>query len=231
MGEAKICCASLLFYYIIPLIVLIHSSIINLRAQQRDAGLWTSVNIEKKITQKFSAVASGELRFNDNISHLGTFFADPGITYAILKNFKIAYHYRFSNQRRLDGSYSKRHRYYFDFAYRHRLWKLSLQFRYRFQSQYTDILISEDGKIPEYTNRYKFTIRYLPDRPVKPYLAVEFFENFDGYYLSKIRYFLGLEYSLNKRNSVEIFYLIQKEVQTSDPLTDFIAGCSYAFTF
>jgi len=202
--------------------------------QSKDAQLWTSINLDKKINRAFSLSLSEEIRFTDNISEIGTQFTDLGITWKLHKNWRLSGNYRFTNKRRLDDSYSKRHRYYFDLVYRKKFDKLNLSLRTRFQSQYADVNSSETGKIPEYYSRNKISLKYEINKKYTPYLTTELFTPLfttEGFYLDNVRYSAGIEYSFNKRSSLDLFYMIQQEYNKSRPETDFVIGLGYNHSF
>ncbi|MBK7970000.1 MAG: DUF2490 domain-containing protein [Bacteroidetes bacterium] len=92
---------------------------------------------------------SQEFRFNENISELGSFFTEISAQYKLHKNLSIGAGYRFINKRELDDSYEKRHRMLFDLNAREKFWKIAISARARFQSQYSGINTSENGKIPD----------------------------------------------------------------------------------
>lgn len=198
-------------------------------AQEKDAGLWTSISVEKKFTQKFSANISEELRFNQNISILGSFFTDAGITFRLNDAFRIAANYRFINRHRLDGSYSKRHRYYFDLSWRKKINRITPVARLRFQSQYTDMYSSPDGFIPEYYLRPKFSLRYNMKGKWNPYIGCELFYGIPKE-LDNARYTLGAERSINKKVSLDIFFLHQREFNVRNPIYDYIWGFTISYS-
>ncbi|HKR05723.1 MAG TPA: DUF2490 domain-containing protein, partial [Bacteroidia bacterium] len=114
-------------------------------SQVKDAGLWSSVNLEKKITQKLTAGLSEELRFNENITELGTAFTEIGVDYKFYKFVSLGISYRFIQKRRVDDFYSTRHRYNIDLSLKYKIKKISVSLRERFQTQYADVNTSEDG--------------------------------------------------------------------------------------
>lgn len=199
-------------------------------AQVNDAGLWLSLNAEKKITPDLSAALSQEFRMNENICELGTFFTDAGISYKFSKTFRASFNYRFTNKRNLDDSYSKRHRYYFDIVARKKLKPITLSFRTRFQSQYTDMNCSPYGKIPDYYSRNKLTLKFDLNKKYTPYLYTEVFSPLfsgEGLYIDNARYCAGIEYQFNRAHDIDIFYMIQQEYNVNDPRRDFVIGMGY----
>ncbi|MBK6640071.1 MAG: DUF2490 domain-containing protein [Bacteroidetes bacterium] len=101
-------------------------------AQVNDAGLWTSINLEKKITKEIAVDLSQEFRFNENISELGSFFTEISAQYKLHKNLSIGAGYRFINKRELDDSYEKRHRMLFDLNTKEKISKIAVSAEFVF---------------------------------------------------------------------------------------------------
>lgn len=199
-------------------------------AQVNDAGLWLSLNAEKKITPDMSASLSQEFRLNENMAELGTFHTDAGITYKLNKIIRVSFNYRFTNKRNLDDSYSKRHRYYFDITARKKIKPLVLSFRTRFQSQFADMYCSPEGKIPEYYSRNKLLLKFDLDKKCMPYLYTEFYSPLfsgEGFYIDNVRYCAGIEYQFNRENGMDVYYMLQQEYNVNDPRRDFVIGVGY----
>lgn len=213
---------------------LVLNSTIQPRAQVNDACLWTSLNIEKKFTPLLSANLNQEFRFNENLSELGAFYTDIGLNYKINKSIRISGNTRFIYNHRLDDSYSKRGRYYFDLSFRQKYKPVIISFRTRFQSQYK--LYAEDDEInPIYCNRNKVTLKFDLDKKISPFLFSEIFvplnKKINNLMIDNIRYAMGIDYKVNRMHSIDLFYMIDKELNQSNPLTNYIIGLSYNFNF
>jgi hypothetical protein len=204
-------------------------------AQYNDAGTWISINAEKKITPVFSFTLSEEGRFNENFCELGTFFTDAGLSYKVNKLIKVSLNYRFTNKRKIDDSYSVRHRYYVDLSIRKKFKPIILSFRTRFQSQYTDMFSSSTGLMPSYYSRNKLTLKFDLDKNYTPYISAELFSPLNnpdgGIFIDNTRYAVGIEYTFNRMHSLDIFYLIQRECNVNNPETDYIIGLGYYLNF
>ena len=173
--------------------------------QVNDAGLWTSVNIDKKIGYGFTAGLCQELRFNENISELGTAFTEISLDHKILKGFSGGISYRFIQNRRVNDEYSIRHRLNLDIAYRLKWKKFTATIRERYQNQVKDVESSSVGFSPESYLRSKFTVKYNTGKKYNPWIASELFlqlNNPAGNEIDNIRYSLGFDYKFNKKNSV-----------------------------
>lgn len=205
-----------------------------LQAQQKDAGLWTSIGLEVKVAKKLKALVCQEVRFKENITELGTYITDAGLDYKINKYLQVAVNYRFMQNRRVDDFYSPRHRFYVDLKLQKKFKPFDLHFRTRLQDEYADIGRASDGGIAEYYSRNKFSLKLDIDKPIKPYLSLELFSPLNypcTYTFDNIRCSLGVEYALFKHHNFDLFYMIQKELQVSDPVTDFIIGMGYLYKF
>jgi hypothetical protein len=203
-------------------------------AQVNDAGLWLSVNAEKKITQKFSIGLSQEFRLNENMAELGSFLTDVGVAYKFNKYIRVSANYRFSGKRRLDDTYSKRHRYYIDLTGRIKKKPVIFLLRSRFQSQYADVFSSAEGKIPSYYSRNKFTLKLDLDKKFVPYISAETFTPIsgnDGILIDNARYSAGTEYNFNRMHGIDLFLMMQREFNVVNPETDYILGLGYNFSF
>ncbi len=203
-------------------------------AQVNDAGLWASINLEKKITRKVSIHFTEELRFNENISELGMFFSELTGEYRFSKLLSVSGGYRFINKRRLDDSYSKRHRYLFNLNVKEKVGNLAMNVRIRYQSQYSDVESSPDGKIPSNYIRPKLTLKYDLNKKYTPWIYGELFVNVnraDGMLLDNYRVGGGVEYDFSKRSTLELGYLVNGELQVANPLTSYIISIGWNYIF
>lgn len=202
-------------------------------AQQKDAGLWLSAAVEKRFNKKFSATLAQEVRLNENLSEAGTVFTEAGVDYRFAKRWSAGVSYRFINRKRTDNFYSIRHRYMTDVSYRLRIKKISITPRLRYQVQYRDINTSENGKIPSKYIRSKVTARYSLEKRYTPFISAEIFYQFGikEKFVDNLRYMAGFDYELSKFHGLNVFYMINKEVQVNDPVTEYNFGLGYKYNF
>jgi hypothetical protein len=203
-----------------------------LYGQENDAGLWTSVSFEAKVVKKLTANISQELRFNENFTELGTSFTDAGLEYKINKYIQVAANYRFIQKRRIDDYYSFRHRIYVDVKYGRKIMPFEINWRGRFQDQFADLGRASNGGIPEYYLRNKLGLKYDLNKPYSPYISIELFSPLNyprGIAFDNIRTTAGMDYEFTKHHKIELFYMIQKELNVSKPQTDFIFGLGYYY--
>jgi hypothetical protein len=201
--------------------------------QVNDAGLWTEFTVKKKITKRFDAVLTEELRFNENITELGTYYTDIGAEYEILNGFKAGAFYRFLCKRRLDDSYSKAHRYYFDLSYGNHIKRFGFSYRIRFQSQYKDYHSSLDGHVPGYYIRQKLHLGINTKTRFDPYLDGEVWYHLNNPWsqFEAVRISAGVVTRITRHHFVDTGYIYQQEFNVNDPETDYIIFLGYKFLF
>jgi hypothetical protein len=203
-----------------------------LKAQAKDAGLWTSVNFEAKVVKKLTANLSQEFRFNENITELGSSLTDVGLDYKINKHFQVSANYRFTQKRRVDDYYSFRHRYYVAIKYSKKLKPFELSYRLQLFDEYADIGRASDGGVPVFYLRNKLGVKWDTEKPYTPYASVELFSPlnyprnnaFDG-----IRTIAGVEYELTKHHKLDFFYLIDKGILEGNLEANFVVGFGYYY--
>src|SRR5436190_17261098 len=115
----------------------------------KDAGLWTSFNVDKKLTRSLEFSISEELRLANNISEIDQFFTNVGVGYKITKKIKVGLYYRFISKNEDYDSYSENHRLYFDASFKESIKDFDFVYRFRYQSQLREINKTEDSKLPD----------------------------------------------------------------------------------
>ncbi len=220
----------LLVFLMFPAFLFFGSGQVN--GQDRDAGLWTSFSFEAKIIKKVSGSISQEFRFNENYTELGTVFTDAGINYKVNKHFQVSANYRFIRKRSTEDFYNTRHRFYVDVKYSKKIKPFEVSIRNRFQDQYSDVGRAADGGVPEFYFRNKLGLDWNTKTAFSPYLSVELFSPLNyprSFAFDNIRATAGVDYSISKHHKIDLYYLIQKELNVSHPAMDFILGLGYSY--
>ncbi len=202
-----------------------------------DAGSWNTCNIEYKFNKKITGLFTEELRFKENFTRLNLFYTNLGIEYKFSDFFKAALVYRFIEKYQDDNSFSFRHRLMFDLTVKKKFGKIGISYRQRIQAEERDIYSSDTGNLPEWYSRNKFTFKYDTDKRYTPYAAVELryqFRNPREWQSDKTwhrsRYSLGVDYKLNKKSTVGLYYLIQREYNVVLPQNLYIVGLEYSLS-
>jgi hypothetical protein len=202
-------------------------------AQARDFELWSGVSIETQHFNRISFELEEEIRFRNNAGNLDSYFTDAGISVDLWKGFTIAGYYRFVRRNEQEERYSKIHRYYFDLNYRKKIGRFELSARTRYQTRYKDYFSSELGYIPERYSRNKITVIYdIYRSALEPRLWFEFYyqlNNPHGNTIDKIRFAPELRYSINLKNELKLFYMVEKEYYVDNPAVLYVLCIGYIY--
>lgn len=202
-----------------------------------DAGLWATFNLEKKLNKHWELGLTQEYRRNENYTQTNLFYTDLSGSYKPVGFIKITVAYRAAQKARLDQTFSFRHRIALDILLKKKFGKTIVSFRQRIQSQVRNVYSSETGTLPQYYAREKLEIKYDLDKPFKPYASVEF-----GYQLhnprnidfngtwNRVRYSAGFDYKLNEKNSLSLYYLLQRGFNATELQNLYITGIAYTLS-
>ncbi|MCW3084433.1 MAG: hypothetical protein JWP12_1799 [Bacteroidetes bacterium] len=220
------------------LILILASFVIKAFPQaSNDAGLWTTLNIEKKINRNLLVFATEEYRLRENFTRNNLFYTDLGIAFKPYKILKISIAYRGIQKSLIDETWSFRHRLMLDISLKKKFGNFGLSYRHRIQSEVRNVNSSEDGKVPEWYSRHKFEVKYDLGKRITPYVSVEFryqisnsraIESDQTWHRS--RYAAGFDYELDKRNTFGAYYLIQNEYNVAAPQNLYIIGLEYSLS-
>jgi hypothetical protein len=203
-------------------------------AQVNDAQLWSSVNLEKKLTPALSILFTEEVRIIENMTEVETIFSELGVSYMFWKRLKLEGAYRFTLKRRLDDTYEKRNSWYVEGSYHEKIKPFRLVFRVRYQSRYAEAFTSEKSGTPKNHLRTKLMVKYDLSKKTEPYVYAETFfktgvpaaESFD-----ELRLCAGVKYAFNRMHKVDLHYLFCKEYNAANPETAYVIGAGYYFIF
>jgi hypothetical protein len=205
---------------------------------EQDAGLWATLNVEKKFKEKYSVFYTQEFRLRENFSRVNLFYSEIGLEARPAKFLKVALSYRNIQKNQPDGSYNFRHRFQLDITLKKKFGNFELAYRQRLQRELRDVYSSDKGMLPEWYSRNKFTLKYDFDKPIQPYIAVELRYQIsdprrmdsDGTW-HRIRYIGGFDYKVNDKNKLGLYYLVQNEFNVVTPQSIYIVGVEYSYSF
>ena len=181
-----------------------------------------------------AATLTEEMRFNENLSELGVAYTELGVDYKLYKFISAGVSYRYIQKKQVDNFYSLRHRYNIDLSLKYKIKMVNVSLRERFQTQYADVNTSETGSVPQRYLRNKLTLKYNLGKKYTPFIYSELFlqlNNPEGNEIDNVRYAAGFEYEINKLMNLEFYYMINKKIHVSDPLTEYITGIDFTYSF
>lgn len=202
-----------------------------------DAGLWNTIKVNKKINKKLSLFLTEEYRVKENISQTNLLFTELGVVIKPLKFLKTSASYRFTEKYMKNKTFTYRHRFVINLTFKQKFGNVSLSYRQRIQTEYSSIYTSETGNIPAWYYRHKVGIKYKLDKPLTPYIAAEIrYQIYDhsaqesNMLFDRNRYVAGVDYKLNKKNSIGLYYLFQNNYNTSTRKKTYIIGIEYTLS-
>jgi len=166
----------------------------------------TEFKLSYKLSDKWKIQAIPELRFDDTYS-VDKYILELKTIYNPFKKLSLGASYRFIANTRETKDTEYLQRYAFDAKYDFKIdrWKPSVRLRYT--------NFSEDNANGEFL-RYKGGLEYnIKKCKLTPFGGVELFHELNDKELFKIRYSLGTDYKLNKKNSISLAYKLDYYMQ------------------
>ncbi len=199
-----------------------------------DAAIWLKTQV-KKNCNKTEWLFSMQFRLNNNVMQLGQVAGELGFRYKFNKHFKVMLHYVNRFNLSPEGYYVPTHQFYTGFLYRQEFERFSLRYRFRVQTRVKAGEQAADVLIPKSALRNKLSLYYDLNKRIKIYLAYELISplnELEIYGYNRSRASVGMEYKLNKRSTIEPYFMIQRRYTYSgQPHRDFVYGLNYLFSF
>lgn len=187
-----------------------------------DYQTWSGIAVKKSLfDKKLDLGLTQEFRFDDNSTHLDQYFTEIGADYEIFKGFQFGLGYRFIRNNKNSG-YHNEQRIFADLQYKHKLDRLTLSYRFRFQNHDEIGLKRADGD--ELTQKYRLRVKAeynIKKWKLDPYISAEGFfatEQYNIHYIDaiqedftcngfeKIRATIGTSYTIKKFFEIGVYY-------------------------
>lgn len=201
-------------------------------AQQSDFGIWMGADIKKKISSRFSLDFSQQALTRENSVQIDKFFSQFGLNYKLSKKLKLSISYRLIQNKEIDFVYHYGNRLQTDLTLYQKIQNLKFYYRIRFQNQYADFFSSENGRNPKGVLRQRASLEYDFGRRIVPGISAEYFydgQSFIPNDLSGERYRATVNYEINNKNQIQVFYQFQNKWNVKLPVNSYIIGFMYGF--
>lgn len=216
----------------------------------QDFEVWGGISLEKSfLKKKLEFGLTEEFRFNNNSTQINNYFTELYGKYQLIKGLDLSLGYRFVRNNKKSG-YHNEGRVFADLAYKHKLDRWSLSYRFRFQHQDEIGLARTEGDEVSTKYRLKVKVEYnIKNWKLDPYLSIEGFyaqkaysvnyiesitesEKISGF--EKLRFTLGTSYDIKKFLNLGAFYRIEQEMKSypgfyNTPARYYIAGINLTF--
>lgn len=226
------------------------------RAQNSDFGVWSSLEVQKKILPGFDASLEGELRTRDGLKNVERWVVSPSLSYRLWPFLKadVGYTYIYKRQpfewtkkgNYIPAYWSPRHRFTVSLtgSYTWNRLEFSLRERYQFTHRKALSVPKYDGDTGKRKsdeeisakNRSMWRSRLqvawnIRRSPFTPYASCELYHDItNGWALDKTRWTVGTEYKLKKNHVFDLFYRYQDNAD-DDEAGGHALGVGYKFKF
>jgi len=203
-------------------------------AQSEDLNLWSRIAVKYDLSDKTRLAFEQELRLNENLARFDDTHTELGVSYDFNDHWEGGIYYRFVYENNPDRFYSIGHRGWLQLEYSNQWSNIKASLRNRFQSTYTDINSSDNGKNPDSYNRTKLKLAIDPaaGKKIEPYASIEFWYLLDKGvpgFIDQSRGVAGIEYKHSRNVRWDFFYAYQRELQVNRRDVDHIIGIGYTY--
>ena len=204
-------------------------------AQQEDFQTRLGVEVSGDLVGDFEWSAKVQQRWRYNSSVNDRTFLQGGLSYAPYSFVKIGLGYRGSFINEEEGTFVYKQRMHTEVVGDYSIDRVKLVYRSRLQYGFNDFqtLSFVDGDAITWRNR--LGIKYNPfGSSFRPQASIEIFNKLnvsDERSLEGVRYIIGTEYLLSQQLSVSVDFILNKELNDSDPMTENILSASLSYSF
>lgn len=197
-------------------------------AQTKDAGLWMDVGFSRDVGERFELTISPEIRFDENLTRWSRLFADAALEYKYKKRISLSAAYRGGVAN--DGVYiDGRHRMQYGLGLKEKWNDWSLQFQSRVQFALNAAWSDADVDFNT-TWRNRLTVKYGGLKKTDLATSYEIFNSVSAYQnlaFTNWRWTAQLARKINKKQSIALGYLIQRDLTESPQHLDYVFLLSY----
>ena len=182
--------------------------------QYDDFGIWYGIDAEHKLIKKLNLKLSSEIRTFNNASQIGQALIEGSLEYKFSDYLSTAGSYRFTGRLEDDSRYHIRHKWFAEMKGSLPLNDFTFSAKLLFQIMKRTYIEEEDDEVSKYVGRMKFKAEYdIPKFPLNPFLSVETFTPLfeqSEVLIDKERFATGFKYKINKKNAVEMSYILER---------------------
>lgn len=195
---------------------------------EHDTELWTGISIDHKINKKWNLGLAQNYRHKSNMSLFKSTFTQFDVEYRYKKDIRFSTALRYIYR----GPSEHSIRPLFNFAYVHRLDKINLKNRLRYQ-QDIENLESNEPLIPnmDFYLRNKLSVIFKDVKKIEPSIFAEIFYHmhYKNSEFDQLRLGVGLATELTKRQELSIAYIYREEFNVASPLQSNVISVSLSF--
>lgn len=205
--------------------------------ENRDFETWTSAEFRYRPSKKWRLGLETQLRLKENSSEIDGYFGELTGGYEIFKGFRATLGVRLISKNDNTGKqqgYENFVRLHADALYKHKIDRLGLNYRLRYQTRDELGVTNENGDFADNTIRLKIGTEYnIRKWKLDPQLSAEIFhqnERNEDEGFDKFRITFGTEYKFKKWGRLGVFYRFEREINKTNPASTDIIRLQYVYT-
>ena len=185
--------------YLLAFLFLLFASSAQAQEVENEFQTRTSFTAKTKLFKNFKLSISPEFRFDENLS-LDKYLLEAKASYKLFDYFSLGAGYRFYGNKRETKSTEYYNRYSLSAKYERSFYRFDPSIKVSYSN------FSDDDSDSNLL-RYKAAVKYnIKKSKFSPYAGLEAFQETDGGDLAKMRYFLGTDYKICKKNYIQASY-------------------------
>ena len=191
-------------------------------AGQKDFQLWIDAGLNYKVNKKFDLLFEAAYRRENNLTEVNENYIEVQAQTDPLKFLVLSGGYRLSGW--YDEALVSRLFAYAKFEFE------ADRFRFQYRIRYDYNFSGEIDVLPA-NLRNKLKVKYRTRKfPIDPYIAYEVFfrTNYEDRRFSQQRLDAGLDYSIDKKQGISLYYRYQQQLNAVAPKQNYILGISYS---
>jgi hypothetical protein len=200
----------------------------------QDFRIIQEISVIKNFSRKWEVSLGPRLILQHDVTQIGEFDIDAGVNYQVFKYATIGAGYRWSENLNKSDEYIVKHRLRGELDLFAIIIRLKAEYRICYQNIDDDLFLSNDTIISRNVLRNRIQLKYnIRKCPITPFLYVEHFGqiNRKDHYGIKFKSSIGLDYSINKRHDLKLYYRVDRELNDKDPYTYYYLGLCYEYNF
>lgn len=217
---------------VFPIIILV-LSLTDVNGQYQDFRSWWSGKVSYELTDELEASLDLGQRFRSNSLVYDKTLVTAGLEYEIINDLKIEGGYRFVVLKNDRLNWETRYRVHADLSYDIDIDPVTIQLRERLQYGFEELNSVGAYSSNKLVNRNRLKVEYdIFSSPLTLFGSGEFFVDLNErtpFLPSAIRFEAGVELMLSFKTDLEVSYMIDHELNDSNPLTAhvLVVGFSY----
>jgi hypothetical protein len=190
--------------------------------------------IVKSISENWEISLGSKIQLEHNSTQIGEFDLEAGTSYKLFKYISLGLNYRYSESRNKDDEFISKNRIRAEIDANTRIRRFKADYRISFQNIDDDYFQTSDTSISRNILRNRIQLKYnIRKSPISAYTYLEHFGQLsdNNKYGIKVKFALGLNYSINRNHNIKIYYRIDKELNNSIPYVYYYLGFCYEYNF